>query len=204
MRNVLLAGIAALIAVPALAQDEVRARIPRLTGTIEQVGPQSFTVREDSGEVVTVKLDQGSRVVSNTPLTPDQIRAGDHISSDLMKGPDGAWHSTVGHTLSQPFTNDALWLRPLGGGRPGAMRILGLVEAVQKTPQGAHLKIKYDMGILDVDAPSGITLYHLNFDGRAILKPMMAVSAITAKAPDGTITGRFITVEKNGVKPIDQ
>ena len=203
MRNVLLAGIAALIAVPALAQDEAPARLPRLIGTIEQAGPQGFTVRQDSGEVVTVKLDQGSRVVSNTPLTPDQIRTGDHISSDLMKGPDGAWHSTVGHTLSQPFTNNALWLHPLAG-RPGAMRILGLVDAVQKTPQGAHLKIKYDRGERGVDVPSGITLYHLNFDGRAILKPMMAVSAITAKAPDGTITGRFITVEKNGVKPIDQ
>src|SRR5204862_3521437 len=107
------------------AHDEAPARLPRLIGVIEQVGPQSFTVREDSGEIVTVKLDQGSRVVSNTPLTPDQIRAGGHISSDLMKGPDGAWHSTVGHTLSQPFTNAALWPRPLGGGRPGAIRDMG-------------------------------------------------------------------------------
>ena len=203
MRNILLAGIAALIAVPALAQDGAPARLPRLIGAIEQVGPQSITVRRDSGEVVTVKLDQGSRVVSNTPLTPDQIRPGDHISSDLTKTSDGAWHSMVGHTLSQPFTNDALWLHPIAG-RPGVMRVLGLVDAVQKTPQGAHLKIKYDMGELDVDVPSCITLYHLNFDGRAILKPGMAVSAITANAPDGTITGRFITVENNGVKPIDQ
>lgn len=203
MKKVLVVGIAALIAVPALAQDGAPARLPRLIGTIEQVGPQSFTVRKDGGEVLTVSLDQGSRVVSNTPLTPDQIRTGDHISSDLMKGPDGVWHSMVGHTLSQTFTNDVLWLHPIAG-RPGVMRVLGLVDAVQKTPQGAHLKIKYDMGELDVDVPSGITLYHLNFDGRAILKSGMAISAITAKAPDGTITARFITVEKDGVKPIDQ
>lgn len=73
---------------------------------------------------------------------------------------------------------------------------------MQKTSDGARVKEKYDMGELEFDVPSNITLYRVSFDGPAILKPDMAVNAAYDKAPDGTITGRFITGEKYGVKPI--
>jgi hypothetical protein len=168
---------------------------------IEQAGPNSFTVRDRNGKIISVNLDQRSRVVSNTRLTPDGIHPGDHFASDVMKGADGKWHSIVGHTQPEPFGNDALWFHPIAG-HPGAMRILGIVETVQKTSGGAHVKAKYDMGELEFDVPSNITLYHVSFDGPAILKPDMAVNAAYDQAPDGTITGRFITVEKDGVKPI--
>lgn len=202
MKSTILAGAAVLIAFPAWAQNAQSVQPnPRIVGTIEQAGPNSFTVHDRDGKTITVNLDQRSRVVSNTRLTPDGIHPGDHFASDVMKGADGKWHSTVGHTQPEPFGNNALWFHPIAG-RPGAMRILGIVELVQKTSDGAHIKAKYDMGELEFDVPSNITLYHVSFDGRTILKPDMAVNAAYNKAPDGTITGRFITVEKDGVKPI--
>jgi hypothetical protein len=202
MKSIILAATAVLVAYPAWAQNAQPVQPnPRIIGTIEQAGQNSFSVRDQTGKIVTVNLDQRSRVVSNTRLTPEGIHPGDHFASDVTKGADGKWHSIVGHTQPEPFGNNALWFHPIGG-HPGAMRILGIVETVEKTPGGTIVKAKYDMGELEFDVPSNITLYHVSFDGPAILKPNMAVNAAIEKTPDGTITGRFITVEKDGVKPI--
>jgi hypothetical protein len=202
MRNGCLAGAVALLSFPALAQNAPPVQPnPRIVGVVEQVTDHNFTVRADDGKTVTVNLDQRSRVVSNTRLNADGIHPGDHFASDVMKGPDGKWHSTVGHTQPEPFGNNALWFHPIAG-HPGAMRILGIVETVQKTPEGAHVKVKYDMGDLEFEVPSNITLYHVSFDGPSILKPGLAVNAAVDKSADGAIAGRFITVEKNGTKPI--
>lgn len=200
----LVAGFAGLmLALPASAQNAQPQPNRRIAGAIESVSAQSFTVKSDDGMTYTVNLDARSRVVSNTRLAAEGIYPGDHFASDLMKGADGKWHSTIGHTQPEPFGNNALWFHPIPG-HPGAMRILGVVETVEKTQEGAHVKVKYDMGELEFEVPSTITLYRVEFDGPAILKPKMAVNAAYDKAPDGTITGRFITVEKNGVKPITE
>ena len=202
MKNLSIAAAAALLAFPTLAQNAPPVQPnPRIIGVIQQATDHNFTVRTDDGKTVTVNLDQRSRVVSNTRLAADGIDPGDHFASDVMKGADGKWHSTVGHTQPEPFGNNALWFHPIAG-HPGAMRILGIVETVQKTPEGAHVKVKYDMGELEFEVPSNITLYHVSFDGPAILKPNMAVNAAYEKSGDGAITGRFITVEKDGAKPI--
>jgi hypothetical protein len=197
------AGFAGLmLALPASAQNAAPPQPnPRIVGSIEQVSAQSFTVKGDDGKTYTVNLDARSRVVSNTKLTADGIHPGDHFASDLAKGADGKWHTTIGHTQPEPFGNNALWFRPIPE-KQGAMRVLGIVETVAKTPEGAHVKVKYDMGELEFEVPSSVTLYHVEFDGPSILKPKMAVNAAVDRAPDGAITGRFITVEKNGVKPI--
>jgi len=202
MRSWMLACAAVVTASAAVAQNAQPVQPnPRIVGIIEQTAPASFTVRDEAGKLVTINLDQRSRIVSNTRLTADGIQSGDHFASDVMKGADGKWRSTVGHTQPEPFGNNALWFHPVAG-KPGAMRILGIVEAVQKTAEGAHVKVKYDMGELELEVPAGITLYHVSFDGPAILKPNASVNAACDRAPDGKLTGRFITVEKDGVKPI--
>lgn len=201
MKQICLA-VALLAGFPAMAQNVQPVQPnPRITGTIERAGPDSFSVRTENGNTVTVLLDQRSRVVSNTRLTPDGIHPGDHLASDVTKGADGKWHALVGHTQPEPFGNNALWFHPIAG-QPGAMRILGVVETVQAGPGAAHVKVRYDMGELEFEVPANITLYHVTFDGPAILKPDLAVNAAVEKTADGKVIGRFITVEKDGIKPI--
>ena len=195
----ILAGAAiALIATAAAAQNNPPN--PRIYGTILAVNTNEFMVQGEDGKVYTIALDKGSRVVADSKLTADGIKPGDHFASDLEKAGDG-WRSTVGHTQDEPFGNNALWFRPIQG-KPGMMRILGIVESVTPDAGGARVKVKYDMGELEFQVPSDITLFHVSFDGPSLLKPNAAVNAVYDEAPDGTKTGRFVTVEKNGDKPI--
>ena len=198
---ILLTGIAALGLTPVLAQNAPQPPNPRIVGSIEQVSGQSFTVKRDDGKTVTVNLGPQSRVVSNTKLTVDGIKPGDHFATDLAKDADGKWRAVIGHTQPEPFGNNALWFHPIQG-RPGAMRLLAVVEIVTKVPEGALVKEKYDQGEMEIFVPSDITLYRVSFDGPTILKPKMAVNAAYDKSPDGKIMGRFITVEKDGMKPV--
>jgi hypothetical protein len=197
-RSLFIACGLALIAASATAQNNPPN--PRVYGTIEQVSDKSFTVRGEDGKTYTIALDSRSRVVADSKLTVTGIKPGDHFASDLVKDGDG-WRSTVGHTQDEEFGNGALWFRPIAG-KPGAMRILGIVESVTPDAGGARVKVKYDMGELEFQVPSAITLFHVAFDGPVLLKPNLAVNAVYEKAPDGTMTGRFVTVEKDGQKPI--
>jgi hypothetical protein len=198
---ILLTGIATLGCAPIFAQTAPQPPNPRIVGTIEQVSPQSFTVKADDGKTVTVNLGPQSRVVSNTKLTADGIKPGDHFATDLVKAADGTWRAIIGHTQPEPFGNNALWFHPIQE-RPGAMRLLAIVLSVTKVSDGALVREKFDQGEMEIFVPADVTLYRVSFDGPSILKPKMAVNAAFDNAPDGTIMGRFITVEKDGMKPV--
>jgi hypothetical protein len=68
--------------------------------------------------------------------------------------------------------------------------------------EGVRVRAKYDMGEIDVFVPANITLYRVSFDGPSLLKRGMAVILTYDKTMGPRYTGRFITVEKDGQKPI--
>jgi hypothetical protein len=192
------ASAAALIAAPAWAQNTPPN--PRVYGMIETVSAKEFTVADQNGKIYTIALDAHSRVVADSKLTVEGIKPGDHFAADLVKDGSG-WRAVIGHTQSEDFANNVLWFRPVTG-KPGERRILGIVESVTPEENGARVKVRYDMGELEFKVPSNATLFHVSFDGSVLLKPNVAVNAVYKKAPDGTMTGRFVTVEKNGQKPV--
>jgi len=202
MRKSFAAGsLLLLIAAAAQAQNNPPQQPnPRIVGTIQQVSADGFTVKGDDGQTYTIGLDARSRVVADSKLDVNGIKPGDHFASDLTKAGED-WRSTVGHTQNEAFGNNALWFRPIAG-KPGAMRILGIVEQVTPGRDGARVKVKYDMGDLEFEVPSTVVLYHVSFDGPSLLKPNLAVNAAYEKTPDGVLLGRFVTVEKDGQKPI--
>jgi hypothetical protein len=199
--SLLISAFAALAALPAAAQNNPPAQPnPRIAGTIATVDANGFTVRGDNGMNYSIALDARSRVVADSKLDVNGIKPGDHFASDLTKAGDG-WRSIVGHTQNEAFGNNALWFRPVAG-KPGTMRILGIVENVTPGHEGARVKVKYDSGELEFEVPSTALLYHVSFGGPSLLKPNLTVNAAYEEKPDGTLVGRFVTVEKDGQKPI--
>lgn len=196
--SLVLAGFA-LLASPALAQNAPPARI---RGTIQQVMDHQFMVKAQDGHSYTIVVGPKSRVVADNPQTVNGIQPGMHLATDLVKGPDGHYRATVGHTQPKPFGNNALWFHPIAG-KPGAMRLLGIVKSVMPTKDGAMVTVSYDKGDMDIEIPSSILLYDVSFDGPGLLKPNLAVTVSYDRAADGTLTGRFVTVEKNGFKPVN-
>ena len=196
-------GASVLFASAGLAQN---APLPaRIAGTIQQVNPQSFTVKTADGNVYTVAIGPMTRLVADVPIKVTEIKVGEYIATDVTKGADGKWRSKVGHTQDQPFgggPQGPLRLRPTPN-QPDAARILGIVESVTPAAGGAVVTAKIDDGEVEAFVPSNITFYHVAFDGPALLKPGLAVDAPCDKAADGTLVGRFVTVEKNGFKPVD-
>ena len=200
-----LSAVALFSATAALAADD---GLPvRIAGTIQQVTPANFTVKMMDGKIYTVTLGPQSRVVADIPIQPDQIKVGDYIAADAKKGEDGVWRAFVGHTQQMPF----------GGAQPGApgrmrpqannpnqARLLSVVDSITPNQGGVLVRAKIDGGSMaEVYVPFGITLYNAELDGPALLKPGMAVDVPYDKAPNGDLIGRFITVEKDGHKPVD-
>jgi hypothetical protein len=67
---------------------------------------------------------------------------------------------------------------------------------------GVRVRTNYDMGEIDIFVPANITLYRVSFERPSLLKRGMAVTLTYDKTMGPRYTGRFITVEKDGRKPI--
>jgi len=197
-------GASVLIASAAVAQN---AQPPaRIVGTIERVHAQDFTVKAKDGKVWTVTIGPNTRLVADVPIKVTGLTVGDFVATDVTKGADGKWTAKVGHTQppDQPFGGrpGALRLRPTPN-QPDSARILGKVASITPAPGGAILEAKVDGGVVEAFLPSSITFYHVAFDGPSLLKPGLAVDAPYDKGADGALVGRFVTVEKDGFKPVD-
>jgi hypothetical protein len=200
MHRILPIAIAALLATSAVWAQNAPQR-NRLTGTIAAVQAESFTVKAEDGKTYTVALTPASRIVADEPQSIDGIILGSYIATDLVKDDKGRWRATIGHTQPEPFGNNALWFRPIPG-KPDAMRLLGIVKDMMPGGTGMLLLVAYDKGDMTIEIPATITLYNVRFDGPGLLKPGLAVDLSYDRAADGTLAGRFVTVERDGFKPV--
>jgi hypothetical protein len=91
-RATVAAGLSILFSVPAWAQSTAPAQaVQRVSvrGVLEAVTPGSVTVRDRSGEIVEIAINDKLTIAEVYPLRLEDIQAGSYIGTAALPQPDG-------------------------------------------------------------------------------------------------------------------
>jgi len=194
-----------LIAAPALAQAPP-AQNPEGTpisvrGTVEKLDGQSLSVKAKDGALLTVTLAPNFTVSGVAKRSLGDIKPGDYVATNSIKGTDGKLHAIEMHIFPEAMRATVQDVQRPSSLVQGGLMTNSYVVEVSATPQGQVLKGKYKDGeietIVEPDAP--IVTYVPG--DPSLLKPGAAVTIFALKKPDGSLTAARVTAEKDGVKP---
>ena len=203
--NLLAAALLGLSAAPALAQTPP-AQNPEGTpmavrGTVEKLDGQSLSVKAKDGAVLTVTLAPNFTVAGVAKRSLGDIKPGDYVATNSIKGTDGKLHAIEMHIFPEAMRATVQDVQRPSSLVQGGLMTNSYVVEVSATPQGQVLKGKYKDGeietLVEPDAP--IVIYVPG--DPSLLKPGAAVVVFALKKPDGSLTAGRVTAEKDGVKP---
>ena len=197
-----LATSASLLAqTPAPASPQVRLR-----AVIEKIDATSITVRERSGEVITLMRPAAMDVTEVYPIALADIKPGSYIGTAAMPQADGTQLAL--EVLIFPEA-----MRGIGEGhRPWDLQpqstmtnatVADLAAAPSAVPGGQKMTLKYKDGEKVVIVPAGapvVTFKPGKQDEAALLVPGAKV-LITAQEQGGKPTALRIVVGRNGFAP---
>jgi hypothetical protein len=198
--KVLLAGLVALLALPALAQTPPAGPPTRIRGTVEGLEGQMLMVKSRDGQTLHVNLAPNYAVNGIAKADLAQIKAGDFVGVAATKGSDGKLQAQ--EVLIFPEAG-----RGTGEGHydwdltPGSTMTNATVAEVTSAPKGRVLKLKYKGGENEIEVPPNAPVVTFVPGDPSLLKPGAAVFIIAQKKPDGTLTAARVNAEKDGVKP---
>jgi Domain of unknown function (DUF5666) len=199
-RTLLFAAIAALLALPALAQTPPAGPPTRIRGTVEALDGQMLMVKSRDGQSLHVMLAPDYKVNGLAKADLASIKANDFVGVAAKKGPDGKLQAQ--EVLVFPEA-----MRGTGEGHypwdltPDSTMTNATVAEVASAPKGRVLKLKHKDGENEIEvAPDAPVVTFVPADP-SLLKPGAAVFLIAQKKPDGTFTAARVNAEKDGVKP---
>jgi hypothetical protein len=199
MRSLLLAAaaLAALIAVPALAQTPA----VRVAGAVDKLDGNQLMVNDKDGQAVTVSLAADAAVYGVEKRSVADIKPGDFVASGGVKGTDGKIHAVEVRIFPEALRGSGEGQRPWNVKPDGVMTNATIEGKVTQSPDGGVVHVKYKDGESEYTiGPEVPVLAYVNAD-RGLLKPGASVLIFAQKQADGTLTAGRVTAEKDGVKP---
>ena len=208
----LLAWLPALIVLPATAQMAPSAGTPaasaarpaaaptlRLRGTIEAVGADGFTLKERSGETLTLAFAPNFAVTEVVPIDLPSVQAGAFVGVASMPQADGTLRA-----LELTVFPEAA--RGSGEGsygwdlQPGSTMTNATVAELTAAPEGRTLKLKYRDGEKTVVVPSNVPVVTFRPADRSLLVPG-AKAFVSAQLHGDRPVALRATVGRNGFAP---
>jgi hypothetical protein len=220
----LLAGMVLFVAPGAWAQSQST----HVRGTIQSFDGTILTVRKAGGTTESFAVPGSARITYNKVAHLSDIRSGDFVASGGVTQADGKIHarevrifpaamaglgegqypmdtpksSMTNATVSAVSTSGTV--SASGGGGTLAMTFHGTRAAGSDVCTG-HAAAPGAAGctgttslVVDPDVP----VTALFMGDTSLLKPGLSVSALVAAGPDSKPAARFLTVEKDGIKPV--
>ena len=189
-------ALAITLGVSAFAQAPVRLR-----ASIERVDQGSITVKERSGEIITLVVPANLVVSEVYPIDITNIKPGSYIGSAAMLQPDGTLKAL--EVLVFPETS-----RGAGEGhrgwdlQPQSTMTNATVEELLVVSGNASrtLKLKYKDGEKTLTVPTDVPIVTLKPGDKSLLV-VGAKLFITAEIRDGKPTAIRITAGRNGFEP---
>lgn len=201
-----LASLALLAAVPlAMAQAPANPTL-RLRATIEKVDATSLTVRERSGEVITLVRPAAMDVSEVYPLALADIKPGSYIGTAAMPQADGSQLALEVVVFPEAARGTGEGHRPWDLRPESTMTnatVADLAMAPSSVPGGQKLTLRYKDGEKTVIVPPGVPVVSFKpgkADENVLLVPGAKVM-ITAQEQAGKPTALRVIVGRNGFAP---
>lgn len=203
--------ILALIATSAAAATLAFAQAPanptvRLRGTIEKVEPGSITVKERSGEVITLARPADMGVSEVYPIALGDIKAGSFVGAAAMPQPDGSQLALEVLVFPEAARGSGEGHYPWDL-RPGSTMTNATVADLMAAPAavagGQQLKLKYKDGEKTVLVPPNVPVVSFKpgkSDEQVLIVPGAKVM-VTAQEKDGKPTALRVIVGRDGFAP---
>jgi hypothetical protein len=190
-----IAVIAALAAVPALAQQPQRVR-----GTIESVDGSTLVIKQGEGPDVTVKLTDNVQVFGVVPATLADVKPGAFIGVGAMPQPDGSQKAIQVMIFAESQRGLGEGFRPWD--RPGTTMTNATVDTTVAGVDGQEVTVKYKDGEKKIIIGKDAVIRAYVAGDKSELKPGAHIAIVRAdKTPDGTLQTARINVGRDGVVP---
>jgi hypothetical protein len=171
----------------------------RLRGTVESFDGSTLVVKERSGEVLRLVLDEKFSVNEVLPIELSSIQANSYVGIASMPQPDGTLRAL--EVLVFPEA-----ARGSGEGhsawdlQPGSTMTNATVADVVTAAQGRTLKLRYKDGEKTVEVPAGVPIVTFKPGDRGLLVPGARV-LVTAQLRDGKPTALRALAGRDGFAP---
>lgn len=193
----------------AFSQTQIQTPAPasvRLRGTVEKVEAGSMTIKERSGEVITLVRPASMDVSEVYPLALSDIKPGSYIGTAAMPQPDGSQLALEVLVFPEAARGSAEGHRPWDLRPDSTMTnatVADLAEAPSAVPGGQKLTLKYKDGEKTVIVPPGVPVVSFKpakADEQALIVPGAKV-LVTAQEVGGKPTAIRVIVGRNGFAP---
>ena len=178
----------------------------RLRATIEKVDATSITVRERSGEVITLVRPANMDVSEVYAIALADILPGSYIGTAAMPQADGTQLALEVLVFPEAARGTGEGHRPWDLRPDSTMTnatVADLMAAPSSVPGGQKLTLKYKDGEKIVIVPAGVPVVSFKpgkMDEQALVVPGAKV-LITAQEKDGKPTALRMVVGRNGFAP---
>jgi hypothetical protein len=196
----LAAGLIALLALPAAAQNAPEGTPTRIRGTVEKLDGQTLTVKSRDGQQLTIALAPNFTVSYLIKKTLGDVKGGDYIAATSVKGTDGKNHAVEVRVFPEALRGIAEGQFPWDS-VPDSLMTNATVSGVTGAPQGQTLKVTFKGSESEIVVDPDTPVFHYGSGDASLLKPGATIFMVAQKKPDGSLSAGRVTAEKDGVKP---
>ncbi len=171
----------------------------RLRATIEKVEPGSITVKERSGEVITLALAPTLVVTEVYPIDIAEIKQGSYVGTAARPRPDGTLDAIEVLVFPEAQRGAGEGHRPFDL-EPQSTMTNATVDGLTALADGRTLKLRYKGGEQTVNVPLNVPIVTFK-PGDPSLLVVGARLNVTAEVRDGKGTAVRILAGRNGFAP---
>jgi hypothetical protein len=186
-KSMLLGAFMALIAVPALAQNNAI----NVFGVVDKFDATSISVKNDDGGAVdTYKLAPNLLVVQNKPATLADIKPNDFVASAAVRKEDGKLHSTELRIFPEAMRGVGEGQRPMNDARNQTMTNATVTGSAIVSGSN-NMKVKFPGGESELILDPGVPVTKIEAADKAMVKAGAKVRVQGVKNADGSIVNRI-------------
>lgn len=176
------------------AADPVRVR-----GAITAVTADGIDVKTRDGKDLAIKLDDKTQFLAVSLTDLSAIKPDSYIGTAAAPQPDGTLKALEVHIFPASLRGAGEGSRPWDSAQNSTMTN-GAVGSILGT-DGRTLTVKYSTGEKQVFVPSDVPIVNLEPGDRSLVAVGAKIVGFAAKADDGSLTARSISVGVNGIAP---
>jgi len=189
----------ALVCTAVLAQAPAPLPTQRLRGSLESLEGNTLVMKERSGEVLRLVLDDKLSISEVLPIALSAIQPGSFVGSAALPGADGILRALEVLVFPEAARGSGEGHYPWDL-QPGSTMTNATVADVVAQAQGQLLTLRYKDGEKTLIVPDGVPIVTFKPADRSLLV-VGAKILVTAQLRDGQPTALRVLAGRNGFAP---